>query len=142
MALFAKFKAGLQKTHSKLAHEIKRIVTRSPKLTGESLDELEQALISADLGLAVTQQIVEAVTNGYNQWTFDLEPGQSDEYRLSGAMDRLLKDGHVDLEVVAGPDGAWIGLLHRADVGPVKDAIAAAVERGDYPPSVKKAIRG
>ena len=27
MGLFAKFKAGLQKTHSKLAHEIKRIVT-------------------------------------------------------------------------------------------------------------------
>ena len=33
MGLFAKFKAGLQKTHSKLTHEIKRIVTRSPKLT-------------------------------------------------------------------------------------------------------------
>ena len=40
MGLFSKFKAGLAKTHGKLVHEIKRIVTRSPKLTGESLEEL------------------------------------------------------------------------------------------------------
>ena len=33
MNLFAKFKAGLKKTHNQLAHEIKRIVTRSPNWT-------------------------------------------------------------------------------------------------------------
>src|SRR5258706_9890974 len=65
MGLFSKFKAGLAKTHSKLAHEIKRIVTRSPKLTGESLEELEHALIAADLGMAVTQQIVATVKQAY-----------------------------------------------------------------------------
>ena len=65
MGLLSKFKAGLAKTHSKLAHEIKRIVTRSPKLTGASLEELEQALIAADLGMAVTQQIVAAVKQAY-----------------------------------------------------------------------------
>ena len=65
MGLFSKFKAGLAKTHGKLAHEIKRIVTRSPKLTGESLEELEAALIAADLGMAVTQQIVAAVKQAY-----------------------------------------------------------------------------
>ena len=54
MGLFAKFKAGLQKTHSKLAHEIKRIVTRSPKLDAATLEELEAALIAADLGMAMT----------------------------------------------------------------------------------------
>ena len=47
MGLFAKFKAGLAKTHSKLVHEIKRIVTRSPKLTADSIEELEAALIAA-----------------------------------------------------------------------------------------------
>jgi fused signal recognition particle receptor len=65
MSLFAKFKAGLQKTHSKLAHEIKRIVTRSPKLTGESFEELEAALIGADLGMAMTEQIMGAVKKSY-----------------------------------------------------------------------------
>jgi fused signal recognition particle receptor len=65
MGLFDKFKAGLAKTHSKLVHEIKRIVTLSPKLDAASLDELEAALIGADLGTAMTGQIVDAVKKGY-----------------------------------------------------------------------------
>ena len=65
MGLFSKFKAGLQKTHSKLVHEIKRIVTLSPKLGSASLEELEAALIAADLGPAVTAQIVAAVKQAY-----------------------------------------------------------------------------
>jgi fused signal recognition particle receptor len=65
MGLFSKFKAGLQKTHSKLVHEIKRIVTRSPKLDAAGLEELEAALIAADLGVATTSQIVGAVKLAY-----------------------------------------------------------------------------
>ena len=65
MGLFQKFKAGLQKTHSQLAHEIKRIVTRSPRLDAATLEELEAALIAADLGLAMTAQIVGAVRTAY-----------------------------------------------------------------------------
>jgi fused signal recognition particle receptor len=65
MGLFAKFKAGLQKTQARLTHEIKRIITRSPKLTAESLEEIEQALIAADLGLAMTAQITAAVKKAY-----------------------------------------------------------------------------
>ena len=65
MGLFSKFKAGLAKTHARLTHEIKRIVTRSPKLTAESLEEIEHALIAADLGMAMTTQIVDAVKKAY-----------------------------------------------------------------------------
>src|SRR5580698_7373115 len=65
MGLFEKFKAGLQKTHAKLTHEIKRIVTRSPKLTAGTLEELEASLIAADLGMAMTTQIVAAVKAAY-----------------------------------------------------------------------------
>jgi len=65
MGLFAKFKAGLAKTHAKLTHELKRIITRSPKLTAESLEEIEHALIAADLGMAMTTQIVAAVKQAY-----------------------------------------------------------------------------
>jgi fused signal recognition particle receptor len=65
MGLFDKFKAGLQKTHARLTHELKRIITRSPKLTAEALEELEQALIAADLGLAMTAQITGAVKKAY-----------------------------------------------------------------------------
>ena len=65
MGLFEKFKAGLQKTHAKLAHEIKRVITRSPKLTGTSIEELEAALIAADLGMPMTTQIIAAVKKAY-----------------------------------------------------------------------------
>ena len=65
MGLFAKFKAGLQKTHNSLAHEIKRIVTRSPRLDAAGIEELEAALLAADLGVATSHQIVEAVKRAY-----------------------------------------------------------------------------
>jgi len=44
---------------------MKRIVTGSPKLTGESLEELEAALLSSDLGVSMTQRIVAAVKQAY-----------------------------------------------------------------------------
>ena len=65
MGLFAKLKAGLQKTQSKLAHEIKRILTRSPKLEAGTIEDLEAALIAADLGMGMTTQILDAVKKGY-----------------------------------------------------------------------------
>jgi len=65
MGLFTKFRAGLQKTHNKLTHELKRIITRSPKLGAEALEELEAALIAADLGMDVTTQIVAAVRKAF-----------------------------------------------------------------------------
>ncbi|MEP6663755.1 MAG: signal recognition particle receptor subunit alpha, partial [Verrucomicrobiota bacterium] len=65
MGFFDKFKSGLQKTQSKLVHELKRIVTQSPRLTGTSLEELEAALIGADLGTAMTSQIIAAVKLAY-----------------------------------------------------------------------------
>ena len=65
MGLFDKFKAGLQKSHNKLVHEIKRIVTLSPKLTGETIEELEAALLGADLGTGMTNQIIAEVKKTY-----------------------------------------------------------------------------
>ncbi len=65
MGLFQKFKEGLLKTHNKLAHEIKRIVTASPRLTEAGIDELEAALIAADLGLAMTAQIIASVKHSF-----------------------------------------------------------------------------
>ena len=65
MGIFAKFKAGLQKTQSKLRHEIRRLLTRSPKLDAAAVEELEAILIAADLGTAMTAQIIAAVRKAY-----------------------------------------------------------------------------
>ena len=99
MGLFSKFKAGLAKTHAKLTHEIKRIVTRSPKLTTESLEEIEHALIAADLGTAMTTQIVAAVKKAYEtQGTAGLDfpaiARAEIEKSLSSNKPDLLKAAH------------------------------------------------
>ncbi len=65
MGLFDRFKAGLKKTQDKLVHEIKRIVTRSPRLTADSIEELEAALLGADLGTAMTAQIIGAARKSF-----------------------------------------------------------------------------
>ncbi|MEI6085590.1 MAG: signal recognition particle-docking protein FtsY [Verrucomicrobiota bacterium] len=59
MNLFQKFRDGLKKTSTKLAGEIKRIVTRAPRLDADALDELEAVLISTDIGIGTTGQIIE-----------------------------------------------------------------------------------
>jgi fused signal recognition particle receptor len=61
LGLFQKFRDGLAKTHDKLIGEIKRIVTRGPRLDAESLDELEAALIASDIGVETAMRIVEEV---------------------------------------------------------------------------------
>ena len=65
MGLFDKFKSGLQRTQEKLSHEITRIVTGSPKLDEDTLEEIEFALIGADLGMPMTQRILSAVRDSY-----------------------------------------------------------------------------
>src|SRR3954465_6366434 len=96
MGLFQKFKEGLQKSQSKLVHEIKRIVTLSPRLTGSTLEELEAALLGGDLGTAMTGQIIEAVrkefeTQGRSGMAIFEIAQQEVAKSLSGANPSLLK---------------------------------------------------
>jgi fused signal recognition particle receptor len=67
MGLFQKFRDGLRKTQEKLATEIKRIVTRGPKLDAESLEELEATLISTDIGVDTAVKIVELTKEAAKQ---------------------------------------------------------------------------
>jgi fused signal recognition particle receptor len=96
MGLFDKFKHGLQKTQARLVHEIKRIVTFSPRLSGSALEELEAALLGADLGVAMTQQIINAVRTGYETQgrsgldVFDIARQQI-EQSLAGSQTPLAK---------------------------------------------------
>ena len=57
MGLFDKFKEGLKKTHEKLSHEIKRIVTFSPRMTEAALEEMAvgigQRMDAAAIGMVL-----------------------------------------------------------------------------------------
>lgn len=102
MGLFAKFKAGLQKTHSRLTHEIKRVLTRSPKLTAEALEELEHALLGADLGVAMTQRITGAVKRAY-------------ETQGGAGLDYLaIARAEIEQSLLAAPGSAQGGLKKMA----------------------------
>jgi fused signal recognition particle receptor len=59
--LFQKVRDGLWKTSTRLATEIKRVVTRQPSLDADALEELEAILISADIGIATATRIIEQV---------------------------------------------------------------------------------
>ena len=127
MGLFDKFKAGLQKTHSRLTHELKRIITRSPRLDAGSLEELEAALLGADLGMDMTRQIVAAVKHGYE--TQGREP--------------------VDVFTVAQREiasslGQRSGELRRADAGPTVVSIVGVNGTGKTTTAAKLAhlVRG
>jgi fused signal recognition particle receptor len=61
VGFFDKLKSAITKAKDAVSHEIRRIVTRSPRLTAESLQELETALLKADLGMATTRDILAAV---------------------------------------------------------------------------------
>src|SRR5215467_1767 len=111
MGLFDKFKAGLQKTHSKLTHEIKRIVTRSPKLERSTLEELEAALIGADLGMAMTTQIIEAVKKSYETQggagldVFAVAKAEVEKSLASNKSDLLAAPGGLTVVSIVGVNG-------------------------------------
>src|SRR5690242_4863587 len=111
MGLFAKFKAGLQKTQSKLTHEIKRIVTRSPKLERGTIEELEAALIGADLGMAMTTQIIEAVKKNYETQgsagldVFAVAQGEVEKSLASNKAELVTAPGGLTVVSIVGVNG-------------------------------------
>jgi fused signal recognition particle receptor len=122
MGLFDKFKAGLQKTHTQLTHEIKRIVSRSPKLDAETLEELEAALLSADLGPETSARILEAVRKSY-------------ETQGSGKLD-VFALAEQEVEASFSLPG---GQLVRAPAGPTVVSIAGVNGSGKTTTAAKLA---
>ncbi len=111
-SLLQKFKDGLSKTKDKLVHEIKRIVTLSPKLSGASLEEIEMALLAADLGAGVTEQICrearkEYETQGRGGLDFLEIARREVERSLAGAEAPLVKvSGGVTVVSIVGVNGS------------------------------------
>lgn len=56
---FGKLKEGLSKTRDKLVNKINETVTGKAKLDDELLEEIEEILITSDIGFDVTERIIE-----------------------------------------------------------------------------------
>src|SRR5882757_5222674 len=104
MNLFQKFRDGLKKTSTKLASEIKRIVTRAPRLDAESLDELEAVLIAADLGIATATAIVERVREAGNPDVLAIARAEI-ERELGVSTHGLAKSEKPTVILLAGVNG-------------------------------------
>ncbi len=135
MGLFTKIFSGLKKTQSKLSTEIRRIVTRSPKLTGDDIEELEGALLASDMGLAVTERVVDAVRSIYEssgaQVGSVLEIAQAEVVSCLGESPaRLAKRDGLTVVSLVGVNGAGktttaAKLAHRVKADGGKPMLAA-----------------
>lgn len=66
-ALLSKFKSGLQRTKTKLVRSIQSAFSDTETWTEESYDELEAALIGADLGVDIATRLVDDIRDRYDR---------------------------------------------------------------------------
>ncbi len=64
MGFFDRLKAGLTKTREKFIDKIDEILHGSKKIDDELLDELEETLITSDVGMATTEKLIEGLRKG------------------------------------------------------------------------------
>ncbi len=88
---FSKLKAGLSKSSKSLTGSITAIFTKR-KLDAETLQDLEDTLIQADLGLAVSERIIKAVSTG--RYDKEIDPEEVKQI-LAEEVARVLKPVEV-----------------------------------------------
>lgn len=92
---FERLKSGLSKTSSRLTESITGLVTKR-KLDQDTLDELEEVLLAADLGIETSQRITTALAKGRFEKTIS-----ADEIRetLADEVARVLEPVARPLEI-------------------------------------------
>ncbi len=74
---FERLFAGLQKTRQALKESLGAVFSRK-RIDAETLEELEEALILADLGVQTTEKVLQAVSNRVKQRTIEAGEGLRD----------------------------------------------------------------
>ena len=64
MGFFERLKSGLSKTREKFIDKIDELLHSSTKIDDEVLEELEEILISADVGMQTTERLIENLRKG------------------------------------------------------------------------------
>ncbi|MGQ9806504.1 MAG: signal recognition particle-docking protein FtsY [Chlorobiales bacterium] len=79
---FSRLKEGLAKTRENLFGKISRLVKGKTKIDDEFLEELEQILISADVGVGATLKIIESIS----------ARAKKERYTSEQELDSMLRD--------------------------------------------------
>lgn len=102
MGFFDKLKKGLAKTRETITNKIEKLVIGYADIDDDLLDELEEILIMADVGVNTTEKLMEAVRKGIKKKEIntpeDLKPF------LQARISELLANGSDETRVAAaGP---------------------------------------
>lgn len=102
MGFFDKLKKGLAKTRETITNKIEKLVIGYADIDDELLDELEEILIMADVGVNTTDRLMESVRKGIKKKEIntpeDLKPF------LQARISELLANGSDEIRVAAeGP---------------------------------------
>lgn len=99
MGFFDKLKAGLEKTRKGLTEKIEQLIVGYATIDDEFLDDVEAVLLGADVGVATTLQLMDAVRAGIKKKMIN-EPADLKPF-LQQKISEILVDDHALLDVDA-----------------------------------------
>ena len=97
MGLFDKLKAGLAKTRESLFAKVSQLVSGKSSIDAETLDRLEEILLSSDVGVGTTTAILESIKRRVKA-----EAYESAEHLQTLLKDEIAKVLHVNGKEEAG----------------------------------------
>ncbi|KAB2960117.1 MAG: signal recognition particle-docking protein FtsY [Thermoanaerobaculia bacterium] len=135
--VWSKLRAGLARTQVRLAERLGSALDRPAALDAETVADLEEALIGADLGLETTALLIERLRARVR--ASDLGRGERLRELLAGEIERLLTEGPAApaagwprVTLVVGVNGAGkttsIAKLARRDLDAGRSVLLAAAD--------------
>ena len=115
MGLFDKLKNSLSKTKESINEKFNTVLKTFKKIDDDLFDELEEVLITADLGVNTSMEIIERLREAAS------EKKLRDSYELKGELNRImteiLTDGDNSMELYGSPAvimviGVNLSLIH------------------------------
>lgn len=95
--LFSRLKQGLAKTHANLANGIATVFLGKKELNAELLEEIEMVLLSADVGVETTEQLIKSLTQKLARK--ELSDAQMAFQYLQEEMKQILRPCDKDLSI-------------------------------------------
>ena len=97
MGFFEKLKAGLKKTKEAVFKQVNDVFKHFVKVDEEMLEELEEALIAADVGVDATEEIIETLRDKIKENRIK-EPEEAKEALISILCEMIGEGGTLDVE--------------------------------------------
>ena len=101
MGFFDRLKAGLSKTREKFIDKIDEILHGSKKIDDELVDELEETLITSDVGMATTEKLIAGLRKGVRKAEIN-SPADVKNF-LSNQIREILTEEEGTFDYVAPP---------------------------------------